>query len=147
MNTHPVISINRTTAGRHVGRHVSVAWEEPDLNEVVGSLHGVPPPSDSVQTRTVAVCTGRLNTAPSVSVGVYITVEPRRSASLSSTGGHRAICTGMEGHRVWRLVVNTFDPREVLASKPLQYVYKNTYWSGQRFSKKVKLEIMSDTGT
>lgn len=115
--TYPVVCVNRSCAAAQIGWNTAgVAGEKPDLDEAVGTFHSIPASTDGVERGTVAGRGGRLNAASTVTVGVDIAIVDGRGTSHSTAGRHGTVSTGVQCHRVGRLIVNTLDPERSSAS-------------------------------
>lgn len=115
--TDPVVRVDSSCAAAQIGWNTAgVAGEKPDLDEAVGPFHSIPASTDSVERRAVAGRGRRLNATSSVAVGVDIAVVDDRVAGHRTAGRHGTVSTGVQSHRIGRLIVNTFDPKRSSAS-------------------------------
>ena len=105
--THPGVGVDGRGTTRDIGGNELVARPEPNLDEVVVALHGVPSTAVAVEGRAVGVDRApRLNTAAIVTLAVVVAGCTGHGATAGGNGATRA---GVEGDLVNALVVDTFD--------------------------------------
>ena len=105
--THPCVGVNGRGATRDIGGNELVTRPEPNLDEVVVALHGVP--STAVAVEGWAVGVGGAPSLNTTSVVALAVVVACRAGHRATVGGHGASGVGVERDLVDTLVVDTFD--------------------------------------